>query len=235
MDDRFPGATALALAGNRILSIGNDADILALAGPDTRHIDLDGQLVLPGFWDTHFHFFDWAKNLNALELQRARTFSDMESMIRERARITEAGEWITGQGFNESEWPENRMPDRADLDRLAPDHPVCIWRCDCHLAVANSRALALAGIDRVFSPPEGAVVARDAAGEPTGILKELAPNLITACMPELSEERLLDNMETAMGRAHRLGLTGIHDIRLMGGRTGHSPSTPGRPLTAQAA
>ena len=220
VDSRYDGATALAVAGTRIFSLGTDEKILALAGPDTQCINLDGKLVLPGFWDTHFHFFNWAENLNALELQHARSFSEMESMVRARAQVCKKGEWITGQGFNEAEWPENRMPDRADLDRLAPDQPVCIWRCDCHLAVANSQALDLAGIDKAFVPPKGAVVVRDAAGEPTGVLKELAPNLISACMPELSEDQLLDNMETAMARLHALGLTGIHDIRLMGGEDG---------------
>ena len=219
-DSQFNGATALAVSGTRIFSLGTDEEILALAGPETLSLNLEGKLMLPGFWDTHFHFFNWAENLNALELQHAQSFAEMASMVRDRAQNSEKGEWITGQGFNESEWPENRMPDRADLDRLAPDHPVCIWRCDCHLAVANSQALALAGIDKHFSPPAGAVVVRDAAGDPTGILKELAPNLISACIPELSEDRLLDNMETAMGRLHGLGLTGIHDIRLMGGEDG---------------
>jgi predicted amidohydrolase YtcJ len=219
-DSRFDRATALAICGNQILCLGTDKDICAMAGPDTRSIDLDGKLVLPGFWDTHFHFFNWAENLNAIELQHAQNFSEMETMVRDRAGLTKKGEWITGQGFNEAEWPENRMPDRADLDRLAPDHPVCLWRTDCHLAVANSRALALAGIHKDFSFPEGAVVVRDAAGHPTGVLKELAPNLISAVLPELSEDRLLDNMETAMGQLHGLGLTGIHDVRLMGGKDG---------------
>lgn len=220
LDSRFESATALAVSGRRILALGSDDQMFALAGPDTRLVNLDKQLVLPGFWDTHFHFFDWAKNLNSLELARARSFSDMETMVRDRAASQENGTWILGQGFNESDWPENRMPDRRDLDRAAPDHPVCIWRCDCHLAVANSRALALAGIDRDFSPGEGAVVVRDGTGDPTGVLKELAPNLITACVPDLSEARLLDNLEAAMARVHALGLTGIHDIRLMGGEDG---------------
>ncbi len=220
LDSRFPHATALAVTGKRILAVGEDGDIRGLAGPDTQKINLGGQWVLPGFWDVHFHFFEWAKNLNQLELEKAARFSEMEAMVSKRAAAQEPGTWILGQGFNESEWPENRMPDRYDLDRAAPDHPVCIWRCDCHLAVANSRALALAGIDKDFSGPQGAVIVRDKNLEPTGVLKELAPNLITAQVPEPGLDRLMDNMAAATSRVHALGLTAIHDIRLMGGEDG---------------
>jgi len=97
---------------------------------------------------------------------------------------------------------------------------VCIWRCDLHLAVANSLALEHAGIDRHTPNPVDGVIERDGSGNPTGVLKELAPNLVREALPELSEADLLLNMETCMSRAHALGLTGVHDIRLMGGKEG---------------
>jgi len=219
-DEACPLATALAVSGKTIAAVGLDRDILPMAGRTTRIIDLENRLVLPGFWDTHFHFFGWAQNIDSLDLAKARSFMDMENMIQARAEDVEPEAWILGLGFNESEWPENRMPDRKDLDRLAPDHPVCIWRCDCHLAVANSRALALAGIDEDFNSPQGAVIDRDAQGIPTGILKELAPNLISAQIPDLSRGRMTANMEKAMAHCHRIGLTAIHDVRLMGGEDG---------------
>jgi hypothetical protein len=112
------------------------------------------------------------------------------------------------------------MPDRLDLDMAAPDNPVCIWRCDLHLAVANSRALSLAGIDSTAPDPPDGVIVRDGTGIPTGVLKEMAPNLIRNVLPALTFENLLENMEKAMAKAHALGLTGIHDIRLMGGEEG---------------
>ncbi len=220
LDPLLPSATALAVTGKQITAVGGDADILSMAGPKTRVINLDGRLVLPGLWDTHFHFFEWAKNLDSLALEKADSFSRMEEMIRERASRVPEGTWILGQGFNESEWPENRMPDRKDLDRAAPDHPVCIWRCDCHLAVANSRALEAAGIGNGFKAPEGGVVVTDDRGEPTGVLKELAINLISAQVPALTRAQLMDNLEKASARAHALGLTAIHDVRLMGGEDG---------------
>ena len=212
--------TALATAGNRIIDLGDDKTILAMAGPTTRVLNLNHKLVLPGFIDTHFHFYEWAVNLSSIDFAQTRNFAGMETAIRQKTRLLGPDQWILGQGFNESDWPENRMPDRLDLDMAAPDNPVCIWRCDLHLAVANSRALSLAGIDSTTPDPPDGVIVRDGTGIPTGVLKEMAPNLIRNVLPVLTFEKLLENMEKAMTKAHALGLTGIHDIRLMGGEEG---------------
>lgn len=220
LDDDMPRATAVAISGKQIQAVGDDRDILALAGPGTRKIDLEKKLVLPGFTDTHFHFYEWALNVDSIDFSKVFSFSDMEKSIGERAKTLTPGRWILGQGFNESDWPENKMPHRHDLDQVAPHHPVCIWRCDLHLAVANSMALQLAGIDSQTSDPADGVIVRDASGSPTGVLKELAPNLVREALPELPEAELLVNMEKRMSQAHSLGLTGIHDIRLMGGKEG---------------
>jgi predicted amidohydrolase YtcJ len=216
----MPPVTALATTGSRITALGDDNTILALAGPDTRVLNLDQKLVLPGFIDTHFHFYEWAVNLSSIDFAQTRNFAGMETAIREKAALLGPGHWILGQGFNESDWPENRMPDRLDLDLAAPDNPVCIWRCDLHLAVANSRALSMAGIDSTTPDPPDGVIVRDGAGIPTGVLKEMAPNLIRNVVPALTFDQLLENMEKAMAKAHAMGLTGIHDIRLMGGEEG---------------
>ena len=213
-------ATALAVAGRHIAAMGDDTAILAMAGPNTRVVDLDKKLVLPGFTDTHFHFYEWAVNLNSIDFAKTRDFAGMQTAVRKKAALLGPGQWILGQGFNESDWPENRMPDRLDLDRAAPDNPVCIWRCDLHLAVANSMALSMAGIDSSTPDPEEGVIVRDGSGLPNGVLKETAPNLIREVVPELTFDQLLENMEKAMAHAHALGLTGIHDIRLMGGKEG---------------
>ncbi len=213
-------STAVAISGKYIQMVGEDRDILALAGPRTRKIDLEKKLVLPGFIDSHFHFYEWALNVDSIDFSTVFSFSDMENAIRARAEALPPGRWILGQGFNESDWPENKMPHCRDLDRVAPHHPVCIWRCDLHLAVANSMALALAGIDRHTPDPADGVIVRDQEGLPTGVLKELAPNLVRDALPDLSEGDLLANMKKRISHAHALGLTGVHDIRLMGGKEG---------------
>ena len=215
-----PMARAVAILGNRILNTGSDREILSLASKHTQVIDLDNRLVLPGFIDTHFHFYEWALNYDNIDLSRVFSFNEMQKAISKKAVALGRGSWVLGQGFNESDWPEKKMPDRKDLDRIAPHNPVCIWRCDLHLAVANSMALTLAGISSKTPDPKDGVIAKDASGNPTGVLRELAANLIRKVLPGLSRPKVLENMQKAVQDAHGLGLTSIHDIRLMGGLDG---------------
>ncbi|MCK4767731.1 MAG: amidohydrolase family protein, partial [Desulfobacula sp.] len=219
-DDFHPKARAVAISGKRILSVGSDRDILELASNHTQVIDLDNRLVLPGFIDTHFHFYEWALNYDSIDFSQVGSFKEMEDAVSKKALAAGIGNWVLGQGFNESDWPENKIPDRYDLDRIAPNNPVCIWRCDLHLSVANSLGLKLAKIDSETPDPKDGVIAKDASGRPTGVLKELASNLIRNVLPEPSRATVLENMQKAVGDAHKLGLTSIHDIRLMGGLDG---------------
>ncbi|MCP3943872.1 MAG: amidohydrolase [Desulfobacteraceae bacterium] len=220
LDETHPIVTALAVVDNKISALGRDKDILDLAGPSTQKIDLEKRLVLPGFCDTHFHFYGWALRHEIIDFSKTKSFAQMEAAIRTRAEELGPGHWVSGQGFNESDWPENKIPDRRDLDRVAPDNPVCIWRGDFHLAVANSLALKLAGIDEKTNNPQGGIILRDSGGLPTGVLKEAAPNLIREVIPQLPESKVLENMEKAIFHAHGLGLTGVHDIRFMGIKEG---------------
>lgn len=219
-DENCPSAHAVAISGNLISDLGSDKEILSHASRDTKIINLEKKIALPGFIDTHFHFYEWALNYDSIDFAQVRSFSKMQKAVSNKADELGKGNWVLGQGFNESDWPENRMPDRYDLDQAAPDNPVCIWRCDLHLAVANSMALKLASIDAFTPDPEEGKIAKDDSGIPTGVLRELAPNLIKNVIPEVSQKTLLENMEKAIFDANRLGLTSIHDIRLMGGVEG---------------
>ena len=215
-----PVATAVAVLGNRILDVGSDEKVKTHQSSRTRMIDLEKRLLVPGFMDTHFHFYEWALNYTNIDFSKIGSLNKMQAAIKTKAGSLGKGAWVLGQGFNESDWPENRMPDRLDLDRAAPDNPVCIWRCDLHLVVANSLALKNAGIDETTPDPLDGVIVKDAAGVPTGVLKELAPNLIRQVIPPLDNPTILSNMKKAMKDLHALGLTSIHDIRLMGGEDG---------------
>jgi len=220
MDDDLPQAQAVAINSGRIIAVGNNDAIGAMADASTRQINLEGQLVLPGMIDAHFHYYEWAQMRKNLNLADIRSFSACMQSIQATAQKKNPRQWIIGQGFNESDWPENRIPTRNDLDQAAPEHPAIIWRCDLHLAVANSPALALAEINKnTPDPPEG-LIERDTGGEPTGILRELAINLVKETIPPLTEEQIVDAMKDGMPKLHSLGLTGLHDIRIMGGTEG---------------
>lgn len=221
-DETSPVASAVAIGQGRILATGGDDEIKELAGPDTEIVDLGRRLVLPGMTDSHFHYYDWALGLKDLALAEVKNFRELLDRVGARVKETPSGRWILGYGWNESDWPENRMPLRDDLDALAPDHPVALWRCDLHLAAVNSRALELAGIDEnTPDPPEG-VIARDASGRLNGILRELAPNLVKAVIPEPTGDEIVEALAGGIPFFHSVGLTGVHDIRLMGGLEGAS-------------
>ncbi|WP_459943555.1 amidohydrolase [Desulfocastanea catecholica] len=211
----FPTAEGLAIAEGRIIALGTNDEILHLAGSATQKIDLDGRLVVPGFVDSHIHFYEWAMKRGDLQLDDLHSYAQLHSRIATTAGTLPPGRWIIGQGWNETDWTEPRQPDRHSLDRAAPDHPVLLWRCDLHLAVANSAALALAGIDKTTpDAPEGKIE-RDGAGEPTGILRELAINLVRRAITVPTPGQVIDAFRDAASALHRLGITGIHDIRLM--------------------
>ena len=222
MDDDHPQAQAIAISSGSIMAVGDNDAIVAMGGPSTRQISLEGQLVLPGMIDAHFHYYEWAQMRKNLNLADIRSFSACMQSIQAAAQKKNPGQWIIGHGFNESDWPENRIPTRNDLDQAAPKQPAIIWRCDLHLAVANSPALALAKVDKnTPNPPEG-LIERDANGEPTGILRELAINLVKETIPPLTEKQIVDAMQDGMLELHSLGLTGLHDVRIMGGTEGAS-------------
>jgi predicted amidohydrolase YtcJ len=222
-DPAYLQATAVAIRGGRIWAVGDDEkidEIRALAAPDAQVIDLAGRRVLPGLTDAHFHYYDWSLGLRRLALAEATSLADLRERLAQRASETPSGQWILGQGWNESRWIEQRMPTRTDVDAVAPDHPVILWRNDMHLAVVNSRTLREATITAdTPNPPEG-VIDRDESGQPTGILRDLAINLVSDVISPPTEEETVEAMREGFTILHRLGLTGVHDYRIMGGADG---------------
>lgn len=219
-DARFPHATALAIREGRILAVGSDDQITALAGPSTRTVDLRGRRVLPGLTDAHFHFRAWALGRRRLDLYGLASRQAVLDALRRRAEATPPGRWIVGQGWNETDWPEPRLLTRHDLDAAAPHHPVLLWRSDLHLAVANTLALAAAGVAADTPDPEAGVVDREAAGQPTGVLRDAAIGLVSGRLPEPTADEVDAAMRDAVREAHRLGLTGVHDFRSGGAEEG---------------
>jgi hypothetical protein len=219
---REPNASAVAVGQGRILAVGSNEDILNLRGWDcnTETIDIDGRLVVPGFIDTHIHFHEWALNRQGVKLDDLTCLEELVERIQTAARSRPAGQWIMGQGWNETDWSTPRMPTREVLDRAAPEHPVILWRCDLHLAAANSKALERAGIhEKTPDPPEGRIE-RDASGTPTGILRELAINLVRDAVAPPDADQILQAYTDATAALHRRGITGIVDVRLMNDKDG---------------
>jgi predicted amidohydrolase YtcJ len=215
-----PKAQAVALAQGRILAVGTAETLLPLAVAGTEKIDLEGRMVVPGFIDTHIHFYEWALKRQGLRLDDVDRIDTLLERLRTAVRERPPGQWIMGQGWNETDWEVPRMPTRDLLDQAAPHHPVLLWRCDLHLAAANSAALALAGIDAGSAdPPEGRIE-RDAAGAPTGILRELAINRVREAVSAPDADQILDAYQEATNALYQRGVTAIHDVRLMADQDG---------------
>ncbi|MEP7187964.1 MAG: amidohydrolase [Roseiflexaceae bacterium] len=211
IDPTHPQATALAIAGDRIIAVGDDAAIDALAGPGTRRIELAGHTVVPGFNDAHVHLWKEGMLLSQVNARPASAPS-VEALVDAfavRAAQTPAGQWIEGRGYDETRLDERRHPTRHDLDLAAPDHPLVLGRTCGHIIVANSRALALAGITAATPDPPGGAIDRDEHGQPTGVLRETALALVRSIQPPPSEQELERALIGGGRKCLALGITSV--------------------------
>lgn len=207
-----PLVNALALVGERIVAIGSDDDVLALAGANTVHDDLEDRHVIPGLTDAHVHWAMTAHSLQQVDVFELPSMEMALQRVAQRVKVTPAGDWIAGQGWSQDFWPEPRFPTAADLDRVAPDNPVYLNAKSGHAAWVNSAALRRCGLNADRPDPEGGRIERDERGQPTGILLETAMDLVSDHIPVPGPEQLADLMVSAQQQALAAGLTGLHDF-----------------------
>lgn len=207
-----PEAEAVACADGRIVAVGAAAEVGRCAGTQTRVIDLAGRRVVPGFNDAHVHFQMGGSRLAGVELRGAASETELRERIRQFAAKTPKGQWILGTGWDHERWTPARLPTRQWIDEAAGDHPVWVSRLDTHMAVANTRALELAGITRHTPDPPGGTIVRDAAGEPTGLLKDWAMPAVERVIPAPTDGEILDALRAAMRYAAENGVTSVQDM-----------------------
>ena len=203
---------AIAIRGGRIAAIVPVADAGAYRDSSTTVLDLGGATVVPGLVDAHAHLSNLGASLERVDLVGTRSAAEVAERVAARARATPAGGWILGRGWDQNDWGGGgAFPSRSVLDAAAPDHPVLLTRIDGHAVWANSRALALAGVDTSTPDPEGGEIVRAPDGAPLGVLIDRAADLAEASVPPPSPMDIRRRLLAAMAVAHAAGLTGVHD------------------------
>lgn len=218
MDSTHPVVTAMAIRDARLLAVGSEEEIAACASTRTKIVDLEHRTVLPGLIDVHTHAMEWTKSILRDEIDagypRVHAIFDITHEVKLRAAKLKPGEWIIGSTWDDSKLAEHRYITRQDIDPAAPQNPVYLVHVSGHLSAANSAALKLAQITRDTRDPEGGVIERDQNGEPTGILKDTAMDLVAKILPADPPDLNERAAKLVSEKAAEVGLTTIHDIFL---------------------
>jgi hypothetical protein len=207
-----PDAEALAVLGDRIVAVGSNEEVLKWQGPKTRVEDAHGKRLIPGFNDAHVHFSDGGASLTAVQLNDAASLAEFVKRIGAYAAHQPAGDWIREGEWDETKWQPAKLPTREDLDAVTPNNPVALDRYDGHMVLANSQALKLAGITAKTPDPPGGEIVRDAAGNPTGALKDAAEELLYKVIPNATHGQRRRAIENGLKEAARLGVTSVQDM-----------------------
>ena len=234
VDDAQPKAQAVAVKDDKILAVGSDAQVSALKGPATRVVDLAGKTMVPGFVDGHSHIADMVLGWNLTDLSpppvgTVRDIAGLQAAMRGAlARAAPGDEMLLGSGYDDSLLAERRHPTGAELDAVSASRPICVGHVSGHLAVCNGAALKRLGFVKGAPNPAGGVIARDASGEPTGLLEEQAIFAVFAALPPMTPEAAAKSFDEIQTYYASLGYTTAQD-----GQTA-SPATLAMLLKAQA-
>jgi len=212
MDPSQPHATAVAVAGDTIVAVGDDATVRALARPATRTIDLAGKSVTPGLVDAHCHLYGLGVDLENVSIRQLDSEAATVARIAEAAKQRPATEWLIGRGWDQNRWPGQQFPTKASLDAAVSDRPVLLRRVDGHAFWVNSKALAAAHITADTKDPPGGKIVRDADGSPTGVLIDNATDLVDTVVPTPSPAVRERRIRAAAQLAIAAGITGVHEM-----------------------
>lgn len=210
-DAAQPAAGAFAVTDGRFVAVGTNESVRALAGPATTVVDLGGRRVVPGFIDTHWHL----PARRSARLDNAGSVEVIQQRLVEYAKTLPGDGWVVGRGWMPTDFP-NRTAHKRYLDAVFPDRPVVIRDRDGHQALANTRALALAGVTRDTADPADGRIEREPDGSPTGLLKEGAAGLVSGLLPTLGADDTYQLLLEELAAAASFGLTSLTDATDVG-------------------
>ena len=207
-----PWADAIAVRGDTIAAVGSSAEIRKMAGADTKVIDAHGQMMVPGFIDSHVHIISAGRGLSSVKLRDASTPAEFIARIKAYAKTIPKGAWITDGDWDHTLWG-GELPAKQWIDSVTPDNPVWVSRLDGHMGLANSLALAAAKVTKATPEVEGGLIVRDKSGEPTGLLKDNAQGMLDDAVPDPPAEVADRAFDAAM---HYLAERGVTSAQNMG-------------------
>lgn len=215
VNEKQPYAETVIIEGNKIKFVGSTKEAYKLIDASTEIIDLEGKLMLPGFNDSHLHFISGGNYLLGINLRPALSKEELVKTLKDyiKERRLPDSSWITGGRWDHELWPDKSLPTKELIDSISPNTPVFVSRIDGHVGLANSKALELAGITKNSPDPEGGLIERDPeTGEPTGILKDNAMDLVFKIIPPPSLEENIEAALRAIEEAKKLGVTSVQDM-----------------------
>jgi hypothetical protein len=208
--------SAMAIGGGKVIAVGTDAEVRRLAKPETYQRDLDsartGIFVMPGLNDAHTHMGAAGRQKLSVDLTGAQSLQEMMQRVAAYEKTAEPGAWLLGGGWDHTLWKQSSLPTRAELDAVSGGHPAFLYRVDGHIAVANSAALKAAGITAKTSVPRGGAIDVDSRGEPTGIIRDTAMDLVEKVIPPPTAAFSMRGDELAIDDAVSHGLTSVQDF-----------------------
>ncbi|WP_254062056.1 amidohydrolase [Acidobacterium sp. S8] len=204
--------SAIAVRGGVVVAAGSDAEVEKLRASSTKMVDLGGAFVMPGFNDAHAHLGDAGRIKLSVDVTGTQSLAEMQERVKAAAKTAAPGAWLTGGGWDHTLWASKTLPTRADLDAATNGHPAFLVRVDGHIAIANSAALAAAGITKATPDPQGGKIDRDSNGEATGIIRETAQALVDKHIPPPTPKLRRRGVELALADAAAHGVTSVQDF-----------------------
>ena len=207
-----PRAEAIAVKGEQIIKVGTTREVVLLIDNNTKVIQLEGKTVIPGFIDTHIHVTDFGRLLMWLNLNNCKSIKDLQNLLEKKIMKISPSKWILGRGWNDTLFVPKNLPNRFDLDLVAPDNPVAFYHHSGKLCLVNSKALEFAKITQQTTIPsaEGIIEKNPITGDPTGILRGKAMDIVWKTIPEPTQEDLLEMTQLACSKIVETGITSVH-------------------------
>lgn len=209
MNPAQPSAEAVAIKDGKIVKVGTNDAVNKFIEKTAKLINLKGKIVIPGFIDTHIHVADFGRILKWLDLSNISSIKEMQVILKTRLERTPRGKWIVGRGWDENRFAEMRLPTRQDLDEVSGDNPVILYHKCAKTCIVNSKALEIASLTKQTVVSGGAIDKDPKTGEPTGVLREAATNLVWKLVPKMNEKELMEGVSLACKKIVEAGVTSI--------------------------